>query len=45
MGQSPSSEAHSHSATQEIPPLLRNPKVHYRVHNSPLRCPSIRMHN
>jgi hypothetical protein len=30
--QSPSWEANSHSATQEIPRPLRNPKVHYRVH-------------
>jgi hypothetical protein len=27
-------EADSHSASQEIPCLLRHPKVHYRVHNS-----------
>jgi len=35
MEQSPSSEANIHSASQEIPRLLRNPNVNYRLHNSP----------
>jgi hypothetical protein len=29
-------EADSHSASQEIPRLLRNPKVRYNVQKSPL---------
>jgi hypothetical protein len=37
MEQSPSSEANSYSATQDIPHILLNSKVHYLVHNnSPL---------
>jgi hypothetical protein len=35
MQHSPSWEANSHSASQEIPHLLRNLKVHYHVHKSP----------
>jgi hypothetical protein len=35
MEQNPSWEANSHPASQEIPCLLWNTKVHYGVHNSP----------
>jgi hypothetical protein len=33
--QSPSSDANSRLATQEIPRLLRNPNVHYRLYKIP----------
>ena len=35
MVQSPSSEANWFAASQEIPRISRNPKVHYRTHNRP----------
>jgi hypothetical protein len=34
MEQSPSSEAHSHSASQRIPHFISNLMIHYHVHNS-----------
>ena len=39
MPQSPSCEANSFSASQEIPRILRNPKVQHRVHKSPPPVP------
>jgi hypothetical protein len=41
MEQSPSWEANSSSATQEIPRILWNPKFRHRIHNSQPPAPTL----
>jgi alanine dehydrogenase len=43
MGEVLFSEAGSHLTKQKIPRLSRNPKVHYRVHNSPTQIPILNL--
>jgi hypothetical protein len=45
MEQRPSSEANSHLDNKEVPHLLWNPQIYYRVHKSPTLVPILNQMN